>query len=515
VHVDVAVIGGGLAGGTLARQLRRRLPGASIAVFERDADGGFKVGESTVEIASTYLRRLGLQTYLYQEHLPKNGLRFFFDDAARGAELHRLGEIGGDALPFHPSFQVDRQRLDADLRAMNLAAGVGVQVGARVKDLRIGSAGEAHRFVVDDGASEREWSARWLVDASGRARVLAKTLGFRRVDTGHQLAAAWGRVRDFVDMDDVGPQSWRARARGTSRFLSTNHFMYPGYWIWFIPLSRGVMSIGVVIEKRLFDDAWRSPAGLLAFCREHRAPASLLEGVTTLDAMGYGNVAYGPDRFFSGDRWALVGEAAAFTDPLYSPGSDFIALENDFVTDLVARDLGGASASELAAKAALYEEFVKFRFDATILLYRDLYPLLGSYELFRIKWDFDIHCYYNLWTHAYMLEQHLDESWLRQQVGMRDGVLGLMECFSRMFRAAEREVRARGDYHRGNLDVFAHPLAAVDFAEQIGRPRTRKNVLRATTAICNQVFARAQALIEPGCAAPSPQPLWAFMAPRD
>ena len=50
--LDVAVLGGGLAGNLLARQLRRRLPGLRVALFERSRERGYKVGESTVEIAT-------------------------------------------------------------------------------------------------------------------------------------------------------------------------------------------------------------------------------------------------------------------------------------------------------------------------------------------------------------------------------------------------------------------------------------------------------------------------------
>ncbi|HJL21841.1 MAG TPA: tryptophan 7-halogenase, partial [Polyangiaceae bacterium LLY-WYZ-15_(1-7)] len=79
-EVDVAILGGGLAGNLLARQLRREVPGASVALFEKSEERRYKVGESTVEIATNYLvRKQGLSTYIYKEHLPKNGLRYFFD----------------------------------------------------------------------------------------------------------------------------------------------------------------------------------------------------------------------------------------------------------------------------------------------------------------------------------------------------------------------------------------------------------------------------------------------------
>ena len=160
--------------------------------------------------------------------------------------------------------------------------------------------------------------------------------------------------------------------------------------------------------------------------------------------MGYAKVPYGGGAFFSADRWARVGEANAFSDPLYSPGSDFIALENDFTTELIASEIGGATKAELAEKVALFDAFVHFRFDATLLLYRGLYGTLGSYALYSLKWDLDIHAYYNLWYQAYALDQHLDVGELRGQLALRGPVLTQMANFSRLFATAATRMRGRG-----------------------------------------------------------------------
>ena len=515
MELDVAIVGGGLAGATLARQLRRTLPQLSVGLFERDDDGGFKVGESTVEIAANYLtRRLGLTNYLYQNHLPKNGVRFFFDDADRNAELVRLGEIGTDALPYHPGFQLDRQRLDADLRRMNREDGVDVQVGVTVSGLQPGRDGARHGFTVRDGDRERTVKARWLVDASGRARLHARALGEHRGDTGHQLAAAWGRFTGVADLDDAGTPAWRARVRNTSRTISTVHFMYAGYWIWFIPIARGVTSVGVVCEADRFRDAWRTPEGLRAFVQEHRAAGELLAPATCLDAMGFAKVPYTGGAFFGADRWARVGEANAFSDPLYSPGSDFIAIENDLTCELIAREFAGASESELAADVALFDAFVQFRFDAALALYRDLYPCFGSRRLFSLKWEFDIHNYYNLWFHAYARDQHLDRGWLREQLGLRGPILAQLYSFARLFREAAAVLQERGDYFRDNLDHYHQPLRILDFIPEVGTARARKPMLRLVSAISNRTRAEVLALLEPGRKV-EPWPLGAYMFERD
>lgn len=44
--VDIAILGGGLAGLLLARQLQRALPGLSLALFKRSHETSAKVGES-------------------------------------------------------------------------------------------------------------------------------------------------------------------------------------------------------------------------------------------------------------------------------------------------------------------------------------------------------------------------------------------------------------------------------------------------------------------------------------
>ena len=73
---DLVILGGGLAGGLLARQMRLQRPDLKILVLERATDTSYKVGEATVELFSNYLvRKLGMSSYLYENHLPKNGFR--------------------------------------------------------------------------------------------------------------------------------------------------------------------------------------------------------------------------------------------------------------------------------------------------------------------------------------------------------------------------------------------------------------------------------------------------------
>lgn len=511
--VDIAILGGGLAGLLLARQLRRTLPGLSLALFERSHETSAKVGESLVEIASDYLiRRLGLSTYLYENHLPKNGLRFFFDTPDKSTPIVDMSEVGSRKLPVFPSFQIDRARLEADLLRMNLADGAQIRTGARAHDLQLHepegpsrTASGMHEFTVTEGDTQYPVRARWVVDASGRASTIARLKDLRVPVADHNISAVWGRFTGHVDIDSTGTPAWRARVHNTARVLSTNHFCYPGYWIWFIPLGRGVMSVGWVGQQELFTDDMRKPAGFLAFLKSHRAAWDLLTDRAELLGMSaYKHLAYGTKRFFAGeDRWFLTGEAAAFTDPFYSPGSDFIALENDFITDMIARDHAGETRPQIAERSAAYDEFMQFRYQANSLLYRDLYPVLGSYELLKLKWDFDISSYYNLWAAPFWHDQHLDLRQLKSDLRRKDFVLQGLENFSRLFQKLEAGFREQGLWHRANLGRFACALESVDFASELTAPRSRKQIMRTSEALFNNIRGRALDLLADLGEAPS------------
>ena len=97
-NYDVVILGGGLAGLTLSLQLKRAKKDISILVLEQRKSSapiaGHKVGESTVELGTHYLREvLDLKDYLDEHQLPKHGLRFFFSPKHKNAIEKRV-ELG-------------------------------------------------------------------------------------------------------------------------------------------------------------------------------------------------------------------------------------------------------------------------------------------------------------------------------------------------------------------------------------------------------------------------------------
>ena len=131
---DVVICGAGLAGLLLARQIRRELPDLSVTLIERTTRplpvACHKVGESSVELGSQYMERLGLGEYLETNHILKLGLRFF--PGGGKLPLAQRTEIGASAEPIVRSYQLDRGLLENDLRGFVEDAGATLIEGAKV-----------------------------------------------------------------------------------------------------------------------------------------------------------------------------------------------------------------------------------------------------------------------------------------------------------------------------------------------------------------------------------------------
>ena len=122
-----------------------------------------------------------------------------------------------------------------------------------------------------------------------------------------------------------------------------------------------------------------------------------------LDFLRVQDYSYGSTRFFSPERWTLVGEAGGFLDALYSPGSDFIAFSNTFSCELIERELDGEDVTELVE---FYNDFYLALFNTTAHLYRDNFQLFGNPQVMVAKFVYDSSTYFsgigNAWCHERM-----------------------------------------------------------------------------------------------------------------
>ncbi len=397
-NYDVIVIGGALSGGATATLLLRKNPGIRILIIEKSARLGRRVGEATVEVSGYFLGRvLGLTTYLNEHHISKQGLRFWFANE-RVKSLDQAGEIGPRYLARLPSYQIDRAGLDEEVLRRAVEAGAEVLRPAIVSDIEL-TAGGMQKMVVKSEGRRHSLTARWIVDASGINAMLSRKNGWWRANTAHPTAAAWGRWQGVKDWDgrELAEKfpAWAAASYGT-RGTATNHIVGDGWWSWWIPLKGGDTSIGVVWDQRLVDfprDGSGIGGRMKEFLCEHPVARELLERAefTGEDMHWRKNLSYHSSTY-AGDGFALVGDAAAFLDPFYSPGMDWIAFTSSCAAELITKQRSGVEIQPLLAKHNRDLEVCYSRwFDA---LYRNKYEYLNEFDLLDLAFRLDLSLYY-------------------------------------------------------------------------------------------------------------------------
>lgn len=392
---DVVIMGGGLAGLTLAMQLRQRMPDLDVLVLERRTHpvpaATHKVGESTVEIGAHYFAHvLGLKDHLMNAQLKKFGFRFFFSDGRR--DIGNVTEIGASRPLPTGSWQIDRGLFENFLGQEVQRRGIRFVDSAIVRQVQLGEAGALHQLSWQRaGEPLQQTTARWVIDACGRAGLLKRQLGLA-LDNDHPAHSVWFRIGSHVGIDQwCDDPAWRARCETPTRWLSTNHLVGEGYWVWLIPLASGSHSVGIVAHPDhhpstcmdTFDKA-------MDWLQVHQPRLwDELDGKRhqLQDFAFFRRFSYDCKQVFSADRWALAGEAGRFLDPFYSPGSDFIAIVNTYITELVAHDRAGR---RLNAHVQVFEQIARSFYDSTLALYRGQYGLFGDPEVLPVKiiWDY-------------------------------------------------------------------------------------------------------------------------------
>lgn len=404
------VIGAGFTGAAFATLLRRWRPATRVLLVEQNERSSRKVGEATVEISSFFMHRvLGLYDVMAREHLPKHGLRFWVCDGEEAA-LTELSEVGPKSIPRLPSFLLDRARLDDHLARLAQQEGSTLLRPAKVKAVEHGW--PESRVEIEDGEGLRTVRCRWVIDASGRHAFVARRLRtYRRVEE-HPTMALWARWRGVADLDGpavLGTDARRPRLpeMEAARHLGTNHFCGHGWWCWTISLSSGETSVGLVFNKALFQ---LPGSGTLA--ERYKAFVTSQVGLRELligaqldeeDFNTYGHLPYRSSQYM--DRgWALVGDAASFIDPFYSPGLDHAAISIYATARLLEADLEGKlDDGALGHEIQLHNEAFERSYDRWLAaIYLGKYELMGDVELLSASFLMDTALYHmGIVTQAY------------------------------------------------------------------------------------------------------------------
>ena len=189
----------------------------------------------------------------------------------------------------------------------------------------------------DDGRRAHRFTARYVVDASGRGTVAARQLGVSKQVPRRKSAALFAHYRDVLPTPDdaLGNICVHRIKRG---------------WVWLIPLTGGVTSIGVVCDPKVIGSGGRERLEQLV----EAAPsiAERLHGARLVgDVRTASNYSYRHERA-AGPRWIMVGDAFGFLDPVFSSGV-FVAM---WSAELAAKVVDGVL-REPSREAALQKDY--------------------------------------------------------------------------------------------------------------------------------------------------------------
>lgn len=308
-ELDVIVIGGGPAGSTAAHLLAQA--GVKVLVIEREVFPRFHIGESLLPRDLEIFQRLGLDLEGVAAHVHKRGAEMYEEASHRHAVYLFADSLAGTATH---AFQVDRARFDLALLEGAERAGARVQQGERVKDVALEGPDDVE-VVTDKG----RYRGRYVLDATGQDSLFAHRHKSR------ERIEEFGQAVVFRHFDELAPAiAEELAATGNIKIL----FVEDG-WLWAIPLAGGQrLSVGLVSRKKGIEKGW-----LDAAIEESPELRRLLRGArpegphTRLGSFSFFN------RRPHGARWACVGDAACFLDPVFSSGVTFAMLGASHAAD--------------------------------------------------------------------------------------------------------------------------------------------------------------------------------------
>lgn len=346
-------MGGGAVGQLAAAYLRMRFPKLGVAVVEGPHKNRPIVGESFVEITVDFLLELGLGAYLIEKHFPKYGLTYYFKPEIDHPSDRTYVVDETPTVPPLLSFQINRFTFDREVRRRNVENGVEMIDGTvAAVDLNRNGTDGLHVLTIRDAAGqEYTRHARWLIDATGRNRVLAKLLQLhQKVEL--QKDVFWFRLRNFDPAILGRIRAVKKENRAFVPYFATHHFFGRGNWIWCIPMrapdDAPFMSVGITYRKDVYPygEVRTMEQFLESVKREHEMIVELVRSGTVLDTNSYSSYMWECRQRYSPDGWYVIGDAADTVDPLYSVGMALASVQIRQIAAIIQRQLAGLDVGE-------------------------------------------------------------------------------------------------------------------------------------------------------------------------
>jgi flavin-dependent dehydrogenase len=324
VDFDIGIIGGGPAGSTAASYLSKA--GLSVAVFEGDIFPREHVGESLIPATTPVLDDIGFLPQMEAAKFPrkygaawtsaaqKNIPTLGFQGSSHGfglaeIEFHEREQLG---VNQDYTYHVDRGKFDLMLLQHAHSLGAKVFQGTRVR--RVDFSEKEPRVIFPVGRSEAAVRVRMVVDASGRGTFLGRQLKLKVNDPVFNQYA----IHTWFDNLD---RTALAVNKEQADYIFIHFLPVTDTWVWQIPITDTITSVGVVTQKKHFSASKNDLPGFFWECVGSRP--ELKEALEQAEQLRpfkpEGDYSYAMKQI-CGDGWALIGDAARFVDPIFSSG---------------------------------------------------------------------------------------------------------------------------------------------------------------------------------------------------
>lgn len=331
-NYDLIIVGGGPAGTTIGSMVKRYKPDAKVLLLERAKFPRHHVGESLLAGASPVLREMGaydrINNYGFIE---KSGATYIWghDRKPWGFDFDRVVKPlieRGIPLPetYTKGWQVRRGEYDHEL--LKHAADMGVEVMEETKVTKVLRADDGDKFTarvigVEYKGPKGIGTAHcdWLMDCTGQDALLGHDLKLRKYSDDMNNYALFGYWENYTWHEE-----WMGLPTFTRIFIAT----CAAGWIWCIPASPTVLSIGLVTNRDTLRDFKGKPDELylqqIQTCPEisavlNGANMTRISADQNRDVVAIQDWSYESRQMF-GAGWAMCGDAAGFVDPILSSG---------------------------------------------------------------------------------------------------------------------------------------------------------------------------------------------------
>ena len=321
---DIGIIGGGPAGAATAAYLAKA--GLSCVIFERELFPRPHVGESLVPSSTRVFKEIGFLEQMDQAGFPRkygaawtssekspvytHSFEGLEPDCCAGIRFEEREQPGVDR---NYTFHVDRGKFDLMLLQHAHQLGATVYEGVQVQSVDFSEPGQPHiHFAV--GKQNVQTNVRLVVDASGRRTLLGNQLKLRIQDPVFDQYAihTWfeGYDRSILAID-----------QSQKDFIFIHFLPLTNTWVWQIPITESITSIGVVTQKKHFAKSKQERQAFFWDCLQSRPElaAGLRAAQQIRPLKDEGDYSYAMKQI-CGDNFLLVGDAARFVDPIFSTG---------------------------------------------------------------------------------------------------------------------------------------------------------------------------------------------------